>query len=464
MPPPLPWTLEQILRFAPDNVSRKNASELANPRKWQRLFMDDPANPAVLWGECRGSSAEPYRSTIELSGPGFTCTCPSRKRPCKHALGLLLLFAGQPGTFEASAPPDWVTAWLAKRSAQNERKAAREAGGAPEPDEESRSRRAEARDQKIRAGLDDLETWLCDLLRQGLAAAQAQPQAFWERAAARLVDAQAPGLARLVRNMANKIVSGEGWQERVMDQVARLVLAIDGYRRIDSLPVETQANLRAVIGFVTRKEDLLKNTGVHDTWLALGRVEEEEAGLKVQRTWLFGQRSARPALLLSFIPLSFTTSFNAENGADKDPLPGGWIESELVYFPGAHPLRAVPRTVLQTGHYSLSDLAGLPVCESLVEATAGYAAALAANPWLERCPLLAGSVVPYHMDGRWVLCDRQGRWIPLARSFSAGWTLLAISGGRPVTVFGEWNGESLRPLSTWNAESLAFFTPSSEGT
>lgn len=461
--PPLPWTIEQILRFAPDDISRSNTNGLANPRKWQRLFKDDLNTPAVLWGECRGSSSDPYRSQVDLSGPGFNCTCPSRKRPCKHALGLLLLFASQPGSFEFSVPPDWVTVWLAKRSAQSERKASRQAGGAPEPDEGARARRASARDQKIRAGLDDLETWLCDLLLQGLASAQNQPRVFWERTAARLVDAQAPGLARLVRDMANIAVSGEGWQERVLHQIARLVLAIDGYRSVDILPEETQASLRSVIGFIIRKEELLKNPGVQDTWLVMGREEEEETGLKVQRTWLFGQQTARPALLLSFTPLvNNGFSLAAENGPDKDPLPGSRVSGELVFYRGAYSLRAVPRALRTAGSLTLSQLGGLPVCSSFMEATAGYAAALAANPWLERYPLLAGGLVPYQSDGRWLLCDAQGRWISLARTFSAGWTLLAVSGGRPVSVFGEWDGASLRPLSAWNAENLVFFAPSSE--
>jgi hypothetical protein len=31
-----------------------------------------------------------------------------------------------------------------------------------------------------------------------------------------------------------------------------------------------------------------------------------------------------------------------------------------------------------------------------------------------------------------------------------GWQLLAESGGAPLSVFGEWDGEALRPLSAWN--------------
>ena len=38
--------------------------------------------------------------------------------------------------------------------------------------------------------------------------------------------------------------------------------------------------------------------------------------------------------------------------------------------------------------------------------------------------------------------------------FSSGWVLLAESGGGPLTVFGEWDGETLRPLSAWTDDLI----------
>ncbi len=47
-------------------------------------------------------------------GAGYKCSCPSRKFPCKHALGLLLLWAGEGGGGAAGATaPDWAGEWLA---------------------------------------------------------------------------------------------------------------------------------------------------------------------------------------------------------------------------------------------------------------------------------------------------------------------------------------------------------------
>ena len=105
------WTSEQVLALSPDASSTKNGQKLANLAKWPLLERSDQA----IWGECKGSGKKPYRTQIDLSEPAFRCSCPSRKFPCKHSLGLFLLLAGQADSFSEAAPPDWVAEWLAKR-------------------------------------------------------------------------------------------------------------------------------------------------------------------------------------------------------------------------------------------------------------------------------------------------------------------------------------------------------------
>jgi hypothetical protein len=315
------------------------------------------------------------------------------------------------------------------------------------PGGEAQAKRAAGREKKIRAGIDDLETWLCDLLRQGLATAQGQPHSYWETSAARLVDAQAPGLARLVRDMTGICASGDGWQGRLLDQIARLNLAMEGYRRIDLLPEGTQADLRSVVGITQKQEEVLTGTPVADNWLILGREIEEEFKLKTQRVWLWGQNSRRPALILSFAAPGSTL--------DTSLIPGVAIPGELVFYPGAYPLRAV----ISSRQPAVSLPQEIPGCASLVDATAEYAAALAANPWIERFPMVLTGVIPHLEENQWQLYDASQRCLPLARNFMHGWTLLAISGGRPIGVFGEWNGECLLPLSAFAEGEFHAFKP-----
>src|SRR5207244_102092 len=63
---------------------------------------------------------------------------------------------------------------------------------------------------------------------------------------------------------------------------------------------ETQADIRALIGWTQSQEELLGKTGVRDMWRVVGQEEEEEDRLRVQRTWLQGKESGRFALVLQF--------------------------------------------------------------------------------------------------------------------------------------------------------------------
>src|ERR1051325_860129 len=111
------YTPEQIIALAPDAPSAKAGHSLASARKWAALACDERA----VWGECQGSGKDPYRTQIDLTEPAFRCTCPSRKFPCKHALGLFLLFAAEGQKFERRERPAWVAEWLEKRDQQSQR-------------------------------------------------------------------------------------------------------------------------------------------------------------------------------------------------------------------------------------------------------------------------------------------------------------------------------------------------------
>src|SRR5262249_5681788 len=174
---------------------------------------------------------------------------------------------------------------------------------------------------------------LRDIARGGLAAVQSQPPMFWERTASRLVDAQAPGVARLVREMAGVTASGEGWEGRLLERLSRLYLLIEGFKRGAELPEAVRTDIRSLIGWTQNQEDLLRLDGASDRWLVLGQRVEEEDRLRVQRIWLWGEQSGRAALILHFT--------HAQQPLDASFVTGAVIEAELVFFPGAYPLRAI---------------------------------------------------------------------------------------------------------------------------
>ena len=158
--------------------------------------------------------------------------------------------------------------WLAAREAKAEKKAKKAEEPPAELDPEQARKLAERqaksaleRKAKVDAGLADLDRWLGDLARRGLAAARGEGYDFWERPAARMVDAQAPGVARLLRELAGVPASGEGWQDRLLERLARLHLLVEGYRRLEALPPEAAADLRAAVGWTVPQEEVLAGDG-----------------------------------------------------------------------------------------------------------------------------------------------------------------------------------------------------------
>ena len=433
------YSPEQIIALAPDAASAKAGRSLATASKWQNVGQDERA----LWGECQGSGAKPYQTVIDLNEPAFKCSCPSRKFPCKHGLGLFLLVANQPAT-AVTTVPDWAAEWLAKRDQQAQRRSEAAKKAEQEPDEATLARRASQkakrsldREAKVVAGLKELELWLRDLLRHGLASAQTRSFEYWEQMAARLIDAQAPGVARRVRDLSWMPRSGDGWIEHLLAQVSSLFLLLKAFERIETLPAATQADVRTAIGWSLKEEELPAENLVSDEWLVLGQRTTGDEGLRVRRTWLWGERIAKGALVLEFAA--------AGQHLALDLMPGTRIEAELIFYPSNYPLRAALKKRANTTR-SLKEIPGYPTSDQLLMT---YADVLALNPWLEAIPAPLQTVVPVRRGEQWFARDSNGRLLSLRIEPISGWKLMALSGGHPITIFGEWNGRSLLPLSAW---------------
>lgn len=438
------WTTEQIMALAPDAASAKAGQGLATARKWLALGADE----RTAWGLCQGSGKNPYQAQIDLTEPAFRCSCPSRKFPCKHGLGLFLLLASSAAAFKEKKPPDWVVEWMAsraKRAEQRAEKQAKDGAGEKVVDEAAQAKRAASREAKVAAGLGELELWLRDVARGGLAAVQSQQPKFWERTAARLVDAQAPGVARLMREMEGVPASGEGWEGRLLEQLGRLYLLIEGFKRIAELTETTQADVRALIGWTQSQEELLRLEGTRDRWLVLGQRVEEEDRLRVQRVWLWGERSGRAALILHFA--------HGQQPLDASFVTGSAPEAELVFFPGAYPLRAV----VKQRHVAPAPPERISGYAKIIDAHEAFTSAMAANPWLEIFPMPLLNVTPLRRGDAWFVRDAEGRALKVAPRFEFGWTMLALSGGREINVFGEWDGDHLWPLSAFHENRFTKF-------
>ena len=430
------WTQEQILALAPDASSAKNGKTLATYRKWSSLGCNEKAT----WGECQGSGKKPYLTEIDLTEPAFKCSCPSRKFPCKHGIALFLLFTNEKQLFTQNSPPEWVSQWLEARSQRQVKKEEKEEkeekeGTKTETNPDAQAKRAANRLNKVTAGMQDLEMWLRDLVSNGLAAAQEKPYSFWDDAFSRLVDAQAPGVARLVKEMASICHSGAGWQDRLLSQLGRVYLLIEAFKRLETLTKQVQTDIRTQIGFSQSQQELSTQQGVDDSWLILGQSLSEEDRLKIQRTWLWGKQTQQKALILNFA--------HGKQPLDTSLVPGSCINAELVFFESAYALRAI----VKTRQDAVTQVDTMPGYSNISNMVIEYSQALASNPWIEEFPAPMRGVIPIKQNDNWFIRDEEKRLLPLKSRFKNNWQLLAFSGGYPIDIFGEWDGEYFLPLS-----------------
>lgn len=92
-------SIDEVHALAASKSVLASARKLADPSAWRRLAREGDA----LWGVARGSEGDHHAVYVTSGGPeALRCSCPSRTRPCKHALALALLDASghvfEPGT------------------------------------------------------------------------------------------------------------------------------------------------------------------------------------------------------------------------------------------------------------------------------------------------------------------------------------------------------------------------------
>ncbi|MFN5978108.1 MAG: SWIM zinc finger family protein, partial [Pseudanabaena sp.] len=69
-------------------------------------------------------------------------------------------------------------------------------------------------------------------------------------------------------------------------------------------------------------------------------------------------------------------------------------------------------------------------------------------------PLTLQQVIPVHNDGKWFIRDHANHLLAINPRFERGWATLALSGGHPVMIFGEWSDNYIYPLSIWVKEKI----------
>lgn len=422
---------EQILALAPDDSSKKSGRELANSSKWVKREISERA----LWGECQGSGKLPYQTQVDLVNVAFKCSCPSRKFPCKHGLGLLLLYSRDQKLFAKASEPDWVIDWLDRRTEREEKKTEKKEKE-KKIDPAAQAKRQENRLKRVEDGMGELRLWIQDIIRNGLIDIPGKDPSYFDNVSKRMVDAQAPGLAGMVRSLGDINFFVDGWQSSFLDQLIRIFLVLEGFSRLDQLPEEMQAELKTLVGFNQSQEELKNESGIKDEWFVLAKQIEKDENLTTERNWLYGMQSKRYALILHF--------YVKGQLPEAKLVPGSCIDADLVFFKGVNSSRALIKG--QHGVVSRKDLMGF---SSWSEVLSSAGAAYASNPWTTPVPAVVENVIPLLVQGQRILKDQQGEAVGINNRFEDIWKLLSLSGGRPIRLFAVGREQTFEPISAW---------------
>ena len=458
-------TPDQVLGLAADQASAAAAVMVANPASWSAAGCDDRA----IWGQYIATTAEPYDVAVDLSAeqlaPAYRCNCPSRKVPCKHALGLLLLHAN--GAVVPARRLPFVGAWLSRCAVQadsedveaetaaghdGDESAAAEGGalggGTRAPREPfsatdpQRLKRQLERAQRMRAGLTELDRWLADRIRQGLASPEFADAATWDRLAQRLVDAQCGGLANRVKRIALKVGQSARWHEELLEELAILHALAVGAQRTAALPQDLSDGVHAATGLTVARDDVLSGVPSTAKWLVAGESRVREDRIDVQRSWICTLSAPTTwAMVLAFGAYG--------NDLVSEHEVGSTFHGDMHWYPGGVRLRALVGTC--STEPVVTSLP--PPASTVAAALAEFGWAIASEPWLERYPLCV-LVTPASIGGgAWVLADPTGA-LPLSPGFARIAELVCLAGGAPITVMGEWGADGFLPLTAWDHNAM----------
>lgn len=308
------------------------------------------------------------------------------------------------------------------------------------------SKQKDKRVAEMEAGVLELERWLTDLMEQGLATVEKLPSKQWDDFAASMHNAKMRGIGNRIK-LIKQLFSSDNWPDRMLAELAELYLFTQAFQRLDMLNTLQQQDLLTLAGVNVKKEEVLKGQGVKDHWLVIGQQFRSEEKLQVRRTWLLGEKKQDYALILDF-------SWGNQ-GFPENWVVGSAIQAEIVYYPASFPQRAL----IKQFEMSADPFDGFIGYADFATFAQAYADAVVANPWLYQFPCLLDQVTPVYDQGHFILVDAKRKQIPLSIQDQDGWKTLAISAGRPLKIFGEWDGQTCFLLSAVYDQRLVNLLP-----
>lgn len=434
-------TIAKVDAAAPDPTSEKAGKGLAIISKWDNIGLNDYA----IWGECKGSGSNPYKSQIDLRDFSFKCTCPSRKFPCKHGLGLLYLYIENKDKFN-SVMPSWVEERIKSRNIKIQKE-----DTVPEvknTDSEKRLKTEQKRISDVNNGLDDLEIWIQDFIRRGFESIKGESYSFFNQMASRMVDYKAPGIAKKIKELSYLSSSGKH-NDLLLSKISKLYLLIKSFRNIENLPVLIQEDIKTQIGFTKNQDELQKLQSVKDTWFILGCLLEEEDNLKTKKIFLFGLENKKFAIILDF-------AISTKPFIHDDLIAGKSFKGDVIFYPSNLELRAIIKNKIFINNKNINDY--VPEM-SIDDIYSHYSESLIKNPFIEKIPCFTKNIYFYiKAQNDAIIFDDDNNFIPINKKFNSIFEAQIFSDTDKISLFGEFNGKDFFPVFAFNSNEYNFFS------
>ena len=422
---------ENIKNLAPDDASIKAGQQLATRSKWESANQHELA----LWGECKGSGKNPYFTQVDLTNVAFKCSCPSRKFPCKHGLGLLFLYTNDKTYFnQQKSLHEKVEEWLGKRGEKAESKKEKENKPV---DKEAQEKRFQQREKKVQEGIVELKTWMQDIIRVGIQNIPQNQYSFSRSMKAKMIDSQAPGLARHLDGLAEMDMYAPNWEHDFLNKFSKLYTLATAYQQVETLDESWQMELKNRIGYTVNKADFNPETLLKESLLTLHQTKEVlDRNLVNEKTWFFAPNSKRFYFVLQFYPIS-------QSAQAQMFMVGNRIDAAFFIYPGLGQQRIL------MDHYAASQIQNaLEFPNSLIpEYHQHFANALAHNPFLEEFPVLLKSYRLINSNQEWFVVDQNQNAWKIALEKMKILKIWALSLEEPLDWFGVYQDAVFKPLA-----------------
>lgn len=273
-----------------------------------------------------------------------------------------------------------------------------------------RMKRNQERLFKVQNGAAEMEVWLKDLVNSGLLTLQQKDADYFENMRSKMVDAQAPGLGNLIRELKEfQIQKNNSWQEESVHTISKMFLLLEGIKQLESLDSKSQNDIKYLVGWNVNQKEVLENPEAEvlsDNWLQIFRITEMIEDITVQRNWFYGLQSGRFALIINFAFRNATI--------ETKLVPASTFAMELVFVPSNMPLRAFVRNMNIEIPYSPEGIVMHTNFEEILEKMSLHRSAY---PWLEDHPFAISQVRPVVTDNKYFLIDLQNEALALPDDF-----------------------------------------------